>query len=240
VAEAVLVGVLATSSLLIGAEIALALRPPARTLGLVMAFGAGALISAVSFELVLEAYDGDNPLVLVAGMAAGGLTFFVGDIVIDRMGGEHRKRSTGVQSEGSALAIVLGAALDGIPESIVLGLSVAVGGQVGVAFLAATFLSNLPESMSASSGLQQAGWRRPHIRGLWLVVVGASLVAVAVGYAFASRVGVGGGFVPAFAAGAILTMLADTMMPEAFEFGGPAVGLATVSGFLLAFFLSTA
>ncbi|HLA16631.1 MAG TPA: hypothetical protein VJZ72_06980, partial [Candidatus Limnocylindrales bacterium] len=220
-------------------EIAFGLRPSARALGYVMAFGAGALISAVSFELVLDSFDSDRPLVLVAGMAAGAVAFFVGDLAIDRMGGEHRKRSTGRQAEGSPLAIVLGAALDGIPESLVLGISVAMGGQVGVAFLVATFLSNLPESMAASSGLELAGWRRRNIRGLWLLVVAASIVAVVVGYAFASTVEVGSGFVPAFAAGAILTMLADTMMPEAYESSGPAVGLATVGGFLLAFFLSS-
>ena len=236
--EALLVGAIATSSLLVGAEIAFALRPGSRVLGLVMDFGAGALISAVAFELVLESFDGDQPWVLVIGMAAGAGAFFIGDIVIDRMGGEHRKRSTGAQAEGSPLAIVLGAALDGIPESIVVGIGVAVGGELGVAFVAATFLSNLPESMSASSGLDRAGWRRTKIRQLWLVVVGASLGAVALGYAFGAAVGMGTGFVPAFAAGAILTMLADTMMPEAYEFGGPTVGLATVGGFLLAFLLS--
>jgi len=238
--EALVVGVLATSALVIGTEIAFALRPSARALGLVMAFGAGALISAVSFELVLESFDADSPLVLLVGMGAGALAFFAGDLLIDRMGGEHRKRSTGVQAEGSPLAIVLGAALDGIPESLVLGMSVAIGGEVGLAFLVATFVSNLPESMAASSGLERAGWRRTNIRGLWLLVVVISLVAVVVGYAFASRFGFAGGFVPAFAAGAILTMLADTMMPEAYEFGGAAVGLATVGGFIIAFMLSTA
>ncbi len=237
--EALFVGLIATSSLLIGTEIAFALRPSAQVLGQVMAFGAGAMISAVAFELVLESFDGDQPWILVSGMAIGALTYYAGDLVIDRMGGEHRKRSTGEQANGSPLAIVLGAALDGIPESLVLGISVAVGGDISVAFIAATFLSNLPESMAASSGLERAGWRRQNIRGLWFLVLGASLVAVLAGYAFAAQIGLGNGFVPAFAAGAILTMLADTMMPEAFEFGGPAVGLATVSGFVLAFFLST-
>jgi ZIP family zinc transporter len=236
--ETLVAAVLATSSLLIGTELAFALRPSTRVIGLVMAFGAGALISAVAFELVLDAFDGDKPQILVAGMAAGALTFFVGDLAIDRMGGEQRKRSTGVQAEGSPLAIVLGAALDGIPESVVLGMSVVAGGEVGIAFLAATFLSNLPESMAASSGLVRAGWQRTHIRGLWLVVVGASIAAALLGYVVAASFGTGDGFVPAFAAGAILTMLADTMMPEAYEDGGPMVGLATVGGFLLAFFLS--
>jgi ZIP family zinc transporter len=236
--ETFVAAVLATSSLLIGTELAFALRPSTRVIGLVMAFGAGALISAVAFELVLDAFDGDQPQILVAGMAAGALTFFVGDLAIDRMGGEQRKRSTGVQAQGSPLAIVLGAALDGIPESVVLGMSVVAGGEVGIAFLAATFLSNLPESMAASSGLVRAGWQRMNIRGLWLVVVGASIAAALLGYVLATAVGTGDGFVPAFAAGAILTMLADTMMPEAYEDGGPMVGLATVGGFLLAFFLS--
>jgi ZIP family zinc transporter len=236
--ETLVVAIIATSSLAIGAELAFALRPTTRVIGLVMAFGAGALISAVAFELVLDNFDGDQPQIMVVGMAAGALAFFVGDLAIDRMGGQQRKSSTGVQSEGSPLAIVLGAALDGIPESIVLGINIVAGGEVGIAFVVATFLSNLPESMAASSGLVRAGWRRTNIRGLWLIVIGASIVAALVGYLLASSGIMSGGFVPAFAAGAILTMLADTMMPEAYEDAGPSVGLVTVAGFLLAFFLS--
>jgi ZIP family zinc transporter len=172
-------------------------------------------------------------------MFVGGVTFFVGDLLIDRLGGADRKRSTGVQAEGSGLAIVLGAALDGIPESVVLGLSIVLGGAVSVSFLAATFVSNLPEAMAATVGLRRSGWRSHAIWLLWLSVVAVSTIAAAIGYGlFASSGSLTGAFVQAFAAGAVITMLADTMMPEAFEFGGPLVGLATVAGFVVALGIS--
>lgn len=133
------------------------------------------------------------------------------------------------------MAIVLGAALDGVPESLIIGLSLVVGGGVKASFLAATFISNLPEAMAATTGLSKAGWPRVRIRRLWLVVVAVSAVSGAIGYAaFEVLPDATGAFVQAFAAGALLTMLADTMMPEAFQFGGNLVGLFTVGGFLTA------
>ena len=166
------------------------------------------------------------------GMALGTTAFFVGDLVVDRAGGEARKRSTGEQREGSPLAIVLGAALDAVPESLIVGLSIVLTGGASLSFVAATFASNLPESMAATSGLDDAGWKHSRIRLLWLSVVGLSMVTGAVGYAaFAGRPESTGAFVQGFAAGALLTMLADTMMPEAFQFAGRLVGVLTVVGF---------
>ena len=239
--EAAFWGFVAASSLLLGAFAGLTLRPSSRVLGLVMAFGAGALISAVAYDLVLDALDEQDPLGIAIGMAIGGLVFFVGDLLIDRAGGRDRKRSTGAQSEGAPLAIALDAALDGIPESLVLGLSVLLGGQVSTSFLAATFLSNLPEGMASSAGLDRAGWSRWRIYRLWLAVVAVSTLSAAVGYAaFQSFPSSTGALVQSFAAGAVITMLADTMMPEAFEFGGPLVGLATVAGFVVALGIANA
>jgi zinc transporter, ZIP family len=146
--------------------------------------------------------------------------------------GRDRKRSTGQQSTGSPLVIVLGAALDGVPESLIVGLSLVLGGGVSVSFVAATFLSNLPEAMAASTGLREAEWRRSKIFRLWLLVVAVSVAAGVLGYLlFETSSGKTGAFIQSFAAGALLTMLADTMMPEAFEFGGKLVGLLTVAGF---------
>jgi zinc transporter, ZIP family len=233
--EAALWAFLGAVSLLIGMELAFLLRPGQRAIGLVMAFGAGAMISAVSFELVEEAVAAGAPVLATLGLALGAVTFYVGDLLIDRAGGGARKRSTGEQSAGSPLAIVLGAALDGIPESMIVGLSLILGGGVSVSFVAATFLSNLPEAMAATTGLRQAGWRRSAIRRLWLLVVAVSVGAGVFGYVlFDVLSGQTGAFVQAFAAGALLTMLADTMMPEAFEFGGRPVGLLTVAGFAVA------
>jgi zinc transporter, ZIP family len=239
VVEAALWAFAGAASLLIGMEVAFLLRPSRQVIGLVMAFGAGAMISAVAFELVDDALASGEGITVALGLGSGSLAFFFGDRLLDRRGGGERKRSTGRQAEGSPLAIVLGAALDGVPESFIIGLSTVAGGGVAVSFVAATFLSNLPESMAATTGLQVAGWKRARIRGLWLLVVGLSVVAGAFGYAsFASASEETGAFVQSFAAGALLTMLADTMMPEAFEFGGKLVGLLTVAGFLVAVALS--
>jgi zinc transporter, ZIP family len=233
-------GFLAASSLILGAVVALAWRMPNRVLGLVMGFGSGVLISAVAYELVLDAFDSDAGNGGVAmGLVAGSLVFFAGDELIDRMGGSDRKSSKGAQASGSALAIVLGTVLDGIPESIVLGLTLLGGGSVSAAFLVAVFISNLPESISATSGLVQAGWSRARVLGLWTAVALASGLAALVGFGvFEDASPDSAAYVQAFAGGAILTMLADTMMPEAFEHGGKLVGVVTTLGFGVAFALS--
>jgi ZIP family zinc transporter len=233
-------GTLAASSLVLGGIIAIRVPLGQRLLGLIMAFGAGVLISAVSYELVQEAFDtsGGNGAVGV-GLLAGSAVFFAGDAYIDRKGGSDRKRSSGSQAAGSGLAIVLGIVLDGIPESFVLGLTVLQAGTVSSAFLVAVFVSNLPEAIAATSGLAKSGWRTSRILGLWVVVALVSGLSALAGYAFldtASPQTIA--FVLAFAGGAILTMLADTMMPEAFEHGGRLVGVVTTFGFALAFLIS--
>jgi ZIP family zinc transporter len=235
-------GLIAASSLLLGGVLALLYRIPRSLLGLIMAFGAGVLISAVAYELVLEGYTtaaGSGGVAL--GLFAGALTFYVGDALIDRMGGEGRKSSRGKQRSGTALAIVLGIVLDGIPESAVIGLGLLQGEGVSAAVIAAVFLSNLPEAIAATTGLAESGWPSRRILGLWTVVLLVSALASLAGYAFFDGASPRTlAFVLSFAGGAILTMLADTMMPEAFERGGKAVGLATTLGFVLAFAISSA
>lgn len=233
-------GLLAASSLLIGGLLVLRVRVGDRLLGLIMAFGAGVLISAVAYELVEEAFStskGSGGIAL--GLPAGALVFYLGDEVIDRMGGSERKSMTGKQEAGTALAIVLGIILDGIPESAVIGLTLLQGGSVGVAMLVAVFLSNLPEAIAATTGLRVAGWSTRNVLGLWVVVMLVSALASLAGYGlFGDASPSTIAFVLSFAAGAILTMLADTMMPEAFARGGKMVGLATTLGFGLAFAIS--
>src|SRR3954451_2693255 len=164
-----------------------------------------------------------------------------GDWGLDQRGARHRKRSGGEQAGGSAGAIVLGALMDGIPESVAIGVSLLDGGGVGVAVVAAVFLSNVPESLSAATGLSKAGHSQRYIIGLWTAVLVVSAIAAAVGYGlFGGAAGKLIAGIQAFAPGAILTMLADTMMPEAFDHGGGLVGLVTVFGFSSAFLLSTA
>jgi zinc transporter, ZIP family len=240
-AEAFAWGAFASTSLIVGGLIALRVPVSNRALGLVMAFGAGVLISAVAYELVLEAFetsDGSGGVAL--GLFAGCAAFSIGDALIDRFGGEGRKRSGGQQAGGSPLAIVLGIVLDGIPESIVIGLGLLAGAGVSAAVIAAVFLSNLPEAIAATTGLSKAGWARSRILGLWLLVTAVAGIASLAGYALLEDASANTiAFVLAFAGGAVLTMLADTMMPEAFEHGGRLVGVLNTLGFAIAFAISS-
>lgn len=239
--EAAFWGLVGGAALLVGAVVGVKVRASQRTIGLVMAFGAGVLISALAFELTDEAFRRGGTDAVALGLGAGALAFFAGDWLVDERGGRHRKRSGGQQESGAAAAIVVGAMLDGIPESVAIGVSLLGGGSVGAAVVAAVFLSNVPESLSAATGLRKAGHSNRWILGLWLGVALISALAAALGYAFLGDASANViGFIQAFAAGAILTMLADTMMPEAFEHGGSIVGLMTCLGFALAFLLSTA
>ena len=231
-------GTLAASSLVIGAIFALVFRIGLRAIGLIMAFGAGVLISAVSFDLVEEAVDKSSGHGwVVGGLFAGCAVFFGGDWLIDRMGGSQRKDADGGQAGGSALAIVLGSVLDGIPESMVIGLTIYAGGAVGAAYLAAVFISNLPEAISSTTGLVTGGWKTSRILWMWIAIAIVSGLASLAGYALFQHSPPD--TVAFVLAGAILTMLADTMMPEAFEHGGKLVGVVTTLGFAVAFAIHT-
>ena len=234
-------GTLAASSLVIGAIIALLFRISLRTIGLIMGFGSGVLISAVAFDLVQEAFDKSSGHGWVAGgLFAGCLVFFGGDWLIDHLGGSQRKDPSGDQAGGSALSIVLGSVLDGIPESMVIGLTIFEGGAVGAAYLAAVFISNLPESISSTSGLATSGWKKSRILWMWIAIAVISGLASLAGYGlFQNSSPDTVAFVLAFAGGAILTMLAETMMPEAYEHGGKLVGVVTTIGFAVAFTIHT-
>jgi ZIP family zinc transporter len=222
----------------IGSVLTFWLKPGRKLIGLIMAFGAGTLISAIAYELVEDAAASGRSVLLTAGLALGAVAFFIGDWWVDRAGGEHRKRSGGEQAQGNSFGIFIGTLLDGIPESFILGASLVTGGGVSVAFLAAVFISNLPEAMGATTGMSTAGWPKQRILGIWLAVTGVSAVAAASGYALTSLMSLDGVLAQAFAAGALLTMLTDSMVPEAFENGGKAAGLLTVLGFTVAFALS--
>src|SRR5262245_28757268 len=218
---------LAASSLVLGAWLAATFKIPTRVVGEAMGFGAGALVSAIAYELI--PHDSVSDLDIWLSFGAGAIVFYVIDGVL-----EHR---TGRASPGQAIA--LGALLDGIPESIVLGIGIAVGGSVTVGFLAAVFVSNIPEALSATSALRSDMSTRSIYR-LWIVIAVTSAIAGAVGYALAVALPSSDGHqVQAFAAGAVLTMLAGSMMPEAFTEGGRRVALFTALGFAIAALLST-
>jgi ZIP family zinc transporter len=233
-------GLVGGSALIIGAAIGLAFRLPGNVVGLILAFGAGTLVSALTFELTEEAFALGGADTVGLGLALGALAFFIGDTLIDRRGGEMRMSQMGEQSEGSGRALLLGAVLDGIPESIVIGLTLLTGEGIGIAVVAAVFLSNFPEGLSSATGLRMAGWRDAQVFGVWTLVAVVCAISAALGYGlFEGASDNLVGLINAFAAGAVLTMLADVMFPEALKHGGKAAGLATTFGFAVAFLLTT-
>jgi zinc transporter, ZIP family len=238
VAEAFGWGAFGAAALLVGAVIAYQLSPSRRVIAVVMALGTGLLIGSVAFELIDEALETQTVGWVVFAVLVGSATFTVGDWLLTRGGGGDRKDATGAQSEGSPLAIVLGSVLDGIPESFVLGLTVLQGG-VSVSLLAGVVLSNLPEGMSSSAGLKQAGWPRSRVLAMWSAVVLVSALSAAAGYALLDPAsGQTGALVQAYAGGALLAMLANTLLPEAYVVEGVLTGPLVVAGFAISLYLS--
>jgi ZIP family zinc transporter len=236
--EAILWGGLAAASLLVGYYLATR-RPSERSVGLIMGIGAGALVAAIAYELIPESILGGWGMGLAFGL--GAVAFFLGDWIVDRRGGRERKDIAGGSSGGSGAAIFIGTLLDNVPESIILGMGLALGGAINVAFLVAVFISNLPEGVAGSINLTAVGYSRDRIFSMWFLLMAASAVCAGLGYLLIGRLPEADGrIVQAFAAGAMLTMLADAMMPEAFEHGGKTVGLFTALGFLTAAVLSVA
>ena len=242
--QAGLWGLLGGAALLVGAAVGYYVQVPPRLIAVVMAFGSGVLISALAFELMDEAYRQGGFGASAAGFLGGALVYTLANVALSRQGAKQRKRSgTQQPSEadegGSGLAIALGALLDGVPESIVIGVSLLGGGGVSLVAVGAVFLSNIPEGLSSASGMRRAGRSAAYVFGVWGGIALVSGVAAWLGYSvfggFSAEVVAG---VTAVAAGAILAMLADTMIPEAFEGTRDYTGLVTVIGFLLAFMLS--
>ncbi len=228
---------LATGTLLIGMALAYGGRVSLRWTGLVMAFGAGAIVSAVAYQLVLPAAATDALSHASLGVAifVGAATFYVADRWVDGLGGADRLDFEGAQSSGAGLGILLGSMLDGVPESLVLGLSVAHAPQVSLAFVFAVAISNVPQGLGGTAGMLTAGFERRRITRLWLLVCALSIAASALGFWLGQlQPGATGGLIDGFAAGALLVMLTDSMIPESFQHGGREAGLALVVGFAVA------
>nr|WP_239522479.1 ZIP family zinc transporter [Geodermatophilus sabuli] len=224
-----------------GALVAWFVRVPQTVIASVMAFGSGVLISAVAFDLMTEAADTGGLLPAAIGFVGGALAYLAANAALARRGARHRKRSgrrqpTEGEQAGSGAAIAIGALLDGIPESVVLGLGLLGGGGVSASVLAAVFISNVPEGLSSAAGMKAGGRSARYVFGVWGGIAVASGLAALVGYAT-----LGGAppeaiaVITAVAAGAILTMVADTMIPEAFEQTRTWTGVITTLGFLVAF-----
>jgi zinc transporter, ZIP family len=220
-------GALAASSLVIGALVGLARQWPRKAIGLVLGFGAGALISAVSFELAEEGVKLAGGLPVAIGLGVGAITYYLASIRVAAMGG------------GSALA--LGAFLDGIPEQLVLGIGLAGGGTVSAGLLAAIFVSNLPEAIGGANDMRRQMHGRGQVIRTWVWIASACAFATVVGWSVADIASdeLQGG-INGFAAGALLVMLVDSMIPEATEQAGRTTGLVTALGFAVAAGLSFA
>jgi ZIP family zinc transporter len=236
-------GLVSGSALVMGSLAGYYFKISQKAVAVVMGFGAGVLISALSFELMDEAFKKGGFVATATGFLAGSLVYSIANYFVGKKGGKHRKRSGSQQPtadvEGSGLAIALGALLDGIPESIAIGISMIQGGAVSIATVIAIFISNIPEGLSSTSGMKTAGRTKLFIFGVWGGIAIISSIASILGYAvFAHLSATVIAATIAVAAGAILTMLADTMIPEAFEEGHNIIGVITVIGFLSAFILS--
>ncbi|CAN7177640.1 ZIP family metal transporter [Knoellia sp. LjRoot47] len=245
-AQAGLWGLLAGGALVVGAAVAWFVRVPQRVVATIMAFGAGVLISALSFDLVDEAERTGGLVPTAGGFIAGAVVYVAANVLLSKRGARHRKRSHEIQGSeadnpGSGAAIAIGALLDGIPESIVLGLTLLSGEGVGIAVFVAIFLSNLPEGLSSAAGMKASQRSARYVFGVWGAIAVASGLAGLLGVLLLE------GATPetvaaitALAAGAILAMVADTMIPEAFEKTHLYAGLAATVGFLTAFVIGHA
>ena len=236
--QAFLWGAAGASALVIGALIAYTANPGPKIIAITMALGTGLLIGSVSFELIDDAVVHTDVASIGVFTLLGALVFTAGNWWLQRTGGADRKDSAGAQADGSPLAIVLGSVLDGIPESFVLGLTVLQGG-ISVALFAGVVLSNLPEGLSSSAGLRVAGWARGRVLTMWMIVLAVSAISAAAGYALLDpEGGRGAALIEAFAAGALLAMVTDTLLPEAFEVEGIYTGSLVTIGFAISLILS--
>ncbi len=236
-------GAISAATLMVGAILAYAFKPSPRLTAIVMAIGSGLLIGSVSYDLVADAQLSLKLPLLAASLFAGAAVFVLGTRLLEKSGGKKRKSLKPKPEEGETsnpLAIVLGSVLDGVPESFVLGVSVLHGG-VSATLLAGIALSNLPEGMAASAGLRTRKWTLPKVLIMYAAVVATSAIAAGLGYGLlANDDGTIAGVVQTFAAGALLAMIADTMIPESYQVEREWTGGLVVAGFALSLLLAAA
>jgi len=239
--QAIIYGAVSGLSLLVGAATGLFFNLNQKVIARFMAFGSGVLVCALTFGLMEEAFGHGGFDAIIIGFLLGGIVFILGDYVLHIKGGRRHKKHQLVDArkDSNGKVITMGALLDGIPESVALGIALFTGGGLGFLMLIAIVLSNFPEGISSVDGLKKEGFSRANIYTIWGVVALLALVFTVLSFVFLHDMNPNTiGIIEAFAAGAILAMLADSMMPEAFDEGGFSIGMLTVLGFLTAFIVS--
>ena len=240
-------GLVAGAALVLGALVAIAVELPHRLIAAVMGFGSGVLVNVLASQLIQESVDSGGLAPTLGGFVAGAAVFSLANWLLSKLGAKHRNRCGGCVKQpketevpGSGLAIAVGALLDGVPEALIIGLSVA-DGEVAMAVVAGFFLSNLPQGLSSAAGMKQAGRTTTYVLSVWVAIALTSAVAAAIGHAALGGASAGvQSVIKAFGAGAVLAMLAETMIPEAFEKAQAFIGLITASGFFTALVLAQA
>src|SRR5919206_751611 len=242
--DSLLWGFVASIPLIAGAVLASFINLKKPIIASIMAFGAGVLVAALTFSLIEEAYNLVNDLTpVVLGFALGGLSYSVANHILNkRSGTKNRKRSHGENAGGgkgaSGIALMIGSLMDNIPENMALGISIVAGGTVNIVLIAAIFISNFPEGLASSQGMKSNGKSIKKILLLWAIVVAVGTISSAIGYSILANVNKDVVSIAlSYASGAILVMLAESMIPESFEEGGSKIGLATMAGFAVAFAL---
>ncbi len=233
--DALLWGFLAGSSLILGGVIAINFNLSKRAIGVIMGFGAGTLISAISYELIFESVSLARGTGFPAyGLFAGALTFFTADYFIERIGQKGENNAIKSSAASLILPMALATILDGIPEGVVIGLGIFEGGAVSLTMLAAVFLSNLPEAVAGTAGMKASGWSAVKTLSLWTGIALLCAVSSLAGFSlFTETSNEWLAFIQSFAGGAILMMISNSMIPEAYEHGKKLAGVATVFGFFV-------
>jgi ZIP family zinc transporter len=220
--EAFALGGIAQSSLLLAGLAVYWVKPTTRVIGGLAGFGAGALVAAVSFDPIPQA-EGMEQWEVALWLLIGALVFVVADAIVERRFGEG--------DDAGPLGIVVGSVVDGVPESIIFGIQIGLGQVIGPAFIGAVFVSNVPQALAPSAALAESGWSRMKMAGMWGIVVLACAVTAWIGYLAGSMLGANGDRAAALAAGGLLAMLTDSLMPYAMQKGGSQAGVWTVVGF---------
>jgi ZIP family zinc transporter len=220
--QAVIVGALSQSALLLSGLAVYVVRVPRRVVGVLSGYGAGALVGAIAFDLIPEGEGLGSNLDVAAWLLLGAAVFVVADRLVESRFGD---------GAASGMGIVVGSVVDGVPESLIFGIQLAAGQGLSIAFLAAVFVSNIPQALAPSVDLAESGWKPARMALMWGVVVVACGMTAGAGFLLADALGIDGDRAAAFAAGGLLAMMTNSLMPFAFERAGALAGIMTVVGF---------